>query len=68
MIPSKKFRENPPKSVESTEERKHQRGKKKTHENHNIEASIQTIKDSYRSSLPPQHPSLSQDLTMKLSS
>jgi hypothetical protein len=41
---------------------------KKTHENHNVKASIQTLKDPYKSSLPPQHLSLSQDLTMKLSS
>jgi hypothetical protein len=54
--------------MESTEERKHQKGTKKTHENHNTESSIQTMKDSYKSSLPAQHPSLSQDLTMKLSS
>jgi hypothetical protein len=41
---------------------------KKTHGNHNSKSSIQPRKSSTRSSLPPQHPSLSQDLTMKLSS
>jgi hypothetical protein len=32
------------------------------------ESSINTMKVHTRSSLPPDHPSLSQDLTMKLSS
>jgi hypothetical protein len=48
--------------------------KKKKWERHNpalrnhIESSIHTMKVYTRSSLPPDHPSLSQDLTMKLSS
>jgi hypothetical protein len=68
MIPSKKSGKNPLKSAESTAERKYQRGTKRPTENNNVEASIQTMKDSYRSSFPPQHPSLSQDLNMKPSS
>jgi hypothetical protein len=48
--------------------------KKEKRERHNqalrnhAESSIHTMKVHTRSSLPPDHPSLSQDLTMKLSS
>jgi hypothetical protein len=68
MTPQRNLKKTPLKSAESTGERKHQRGTKKTHRNHNSEFSIQPRKIRTRSSLPPQHPSLSQDLTMKLSS
>jgi hypothetical protein len=68
MIPSKKFEEKPSQIHGINRRTKTPKRHKKTHGNHNAKASIQTMKDSYRSSLPPQHPSLSQDLTMKLSS
>jgi hypothetical protein len=48
--------------------------KKEKRERHNqalrnhVESSIHTMKVHTRSSLPPDHPSLSQGLTMKLSS
>jgi hypothetical protein len=67
MIPSKKSREKPSQICGINRRMKTPKRHKKTHGNHNVEASIQTMKDSYRSSLPPQHPSLFQDLTMKLS-
>jgi hypothetical protein len=68
MISSKKSGEKPSQIRRINRRTKTPKRLKKTHENHNAEASIQTMKDSYRSSLPPQHPSLSQNLTMKLSS
>jgi hypothetical protein len=50
---------------------KHQKDKREQHiqalRNH-AESSIHTKEVHTRSSLPPDHPSLSQDLTMKLSS
>jgi hypothetical protein len=48
--------------------------KKEKQERHNqalrkhVESSIHTMKVHTRSNLPPDHPPLSQDLTMKLSS
>jgi hypothetical protein len=68
MISSKKSEENPSQIRGINRGMRTPKRNKKTHENHNAEASIQTMKDSYRSRLPPQHPSLSQDLTIKLSS
>jgi hypothetical protein len=68
MIPSKKSGEKPSQIYGINRRTKIPKKHKKTHGNHNAEASTQTMKDSYRSTFPPQHPSLSQDLTMKLSS
>jgi hypothetical protein len=68
MIASKKSGEKPSQIRGINQRTKTLKKQKKTHGNHNTEASIQTMKDSYWSSLPPQHPSLYQDLTVKLSS
>jgi hypothetical protein len=62
QIHHKKFGEKAPKSP-----------KRKMGEQHKAlrncaESSIHTMKVHTRSSLPPDHPSLSKDLTMKLSS
>jgi phage repressor protein C with HTH and peptisase S24 domain len=77
--PSKKSREKHPQIDKSSDERKNQekapkitkKGKRERHiqalRNH-AESSIHTKEVHTRSSLPPDHPSLSQDLTMKLSS
>jgi hypothetical protein len=79
MIPSKKSGEKHPQIVESSDERKTQekapkitkKGKWERHiqalRNH-AESSIRTKEVHTRSRLLPDHPSLSQDLTMKLSS
>jgi hypothetical protein len=79
MIPSKKSGEKRPQIDESSDERKTQEKalkitKKEKRERHiqalrnHTESSIHTKEAHTRSSLPPDHPSLSQDLTMKLSS
>jgi hypothetical protein len=58
MIPSKKYREKPTQIRRINRRTKTPKRHKKTHGNHNAEASIQTMKDSNRSSFPPQHPSI----------
>jgi hypothetical protein len=79
MIPSKKSREKCPQIDESSDERKTQEKapkitKKEKRERHiqalrnHAESSIHTKEVHTRSILPPDHPSLSQDLAMKLSS
>jgi hypothetical protein len=79
MIPSKKSGEKHPQIDESSDERKTQEKaskitKKEKQERHiqvlrnHAESSIHTKEVHTRSSLPPDHPSLSQDLTMKVSS
>jgi hypothetical protein len=54
MISSKKSREKPSQIRGINRRTKTPKRHKKTHGNHNTEASIQTMKDSYRFSLPPQ--------------
>jgi hypothetical protein len=79
MILSKKSGEKRPQIDESSDKRKTQEKapkitKKEKWERHiqalrnHAESSIHTKEVHTRSSLPPDHPSLSQDLTMKLSS
>jgi hypothetical protein len=79
MIPSKKSGEKRPQIDELSDERRSQEKapkitKKGKWERHNqalrnhAESSIHTKEVHTRSSLPPDHPSLPQDLTMKLSS
>jgi hypothetical protein len=79
MIPSKKSGEKRPQIDKSREERKPQEKapkitKKEKRERHiqtltnHVESSIHAAKVLTRSSLPPDHPTLSQDLTIKLSS
>jgi hypothetical protein len=79
MTPSKKSREKRPQIDESSDERKNQEKapkitKKEKRERHiqalrnHTESSIHTKEVHIRSSLAPDHPSFSQDLTMKLSS
>jgi hypothetical protein len=79
MIPSKKSGEKHPQIDELSDERRSQEKaqkitKKGKWERHNqalrnhAESSIHTKEVHTRSSLPPDHPSLSQDLTIKLSS
>jgi hypothetical protein len=79
MIPSKKSGEKCPQIDESHEERKPEEKapkitKKEERERHiqalrnHAESSIHTKEVHTRSSLPPEHPTLSQNLTMKLSS
>jgi hypothetical protein len=79
MITSKNFGEKCPQIDESSDERKTQEKamkitKKRKREGHiqasknHAESSIHTKEVHTRSSLPPDHPSLSQDLTIKLSS
>jgi hypothetical protein len=79
MIPSKKSGEKRPQIDESSDERKIQemapkitkKGKREIHkqalQNH-AESSVHTKEVHTRSSLSPDHPYLSQDPTMKLSS
>jgi hypothetical protein len=57
------FQEKTPKITKKEKREKH----KQALRNH-AESSIHTMKGSYKVYLPPNHPSLSQDLTMKLSS
>jgi hypothetical protein len=70
---------NPKSKVPKTHQENHQERApkittKKNREQHNkalrnhVESSIHTKKVNKRSSLPPDHPTLSQNLTMKLSS
>jgi hypothetical protein len=79
MTPSKKSEAKRPQIDESSEERKTQEKapiitKKEKRERHiqalrnHAESSIHTKEVHTRSSLPPDHPTLSQNLTMKLSS
>jgi hypothetical protein len=79
VIPSKKFREKRHQIDESSDERKSQekapkittkrkRGRHNQALRNHTESSIHTKEVHTRSSLPPNHPSLSQFLTMKLSS
>jgi hypothetical protein len=79
MIPSNKSGEKRPQIDESSDERKNQEKapkitKKEKWERHiqalrnHAESSIHTKEVHTRYSLPPDHPSLSQDITMKLSS
>jgi hypothetical protein len=71
QIPKSKVPETP---QENHQERAPKITTKNNREQHNkalrnhAESSIHTNKDHTRSSLPPDHPTLSQDLTMKLSS
>jgi hypothetical protein len=69
--PIKKRLENPATKIPRKDSENHQKGKTgettKALRNH-AESSIHTMKVHTRSSLPPNHPTLSQDLTMKLSS
>jgi hypothetical protein len=63
--------ESVPRKLPRKDSKNHQ--KRKTRENtkalrNHTKSSIHTMKVHTRSSLPPDHPSLSQDLTMKLSS
>jgi hypothetical protein len=76
VIPKKKIpQRNTSKSFSrKSQERALKITKKRKRERHNqtlrnhVESSIPTMKVHTSSSLPPDHPSLSQDLTMKLSS
>jgi hypothetical protein len=61
--PQEKHQERAPKITTKNNQEQHN----KTFRNH-AESSIHTTKVHTRSSLPPNHPTLSQDLTMKLSS
>jgi hypothetical protein len=63
QIDKRKFQEKAPKITE-----KEKREEQQEHLRNHAEPSIHTMKDHTRSSLPPQYSSLSQDLTMKLSS
>jgi hypothetical protein len=69
--PAKKRLQNFATKIPRKGSENHQKGKTgkttKALRNH-AESSIHTIQVHTRSSLPPDHPSLSQDLTMKLSS
>jgi hypothetical protein len=79
MIPSNKFGEKHPQIDEMSDEQKSQEKapiitKKENGRDNKIDlrnhakSSIHARKIHTRSSLPPDHPSLSKDLTMKLSS
>jgi hypothetical protein len=59
--------ENPRKDPENHQKNEEQEEHNQALRNH-AESSIHTKEVHTRSSLPPDHPSLSQDLTMKLSS
>jgi hypothetical protein len=69
--PSKKRSKTSPRKIQ---EKAPKITKKEKQEEHNqalrnhAESSTHTMKGSYNVYLPPDHPSLSQDLTMKLSS
>jgi hypothetical protein len=68
--PAKKCLQNSAKKIPRKGSENHQKGKMgettKALTNH-AKSSIHTMKVHTRSSLPPNHPTLSQDLTMKLS-
>jgi hypothetical protein len=61
--PHKNHQERAPKITKKEKRDRHNQALRK-----HAESSIDTMKVHTRSSLPPDHPSLSQDLTMKLSS
>jgi hypothetical protein len=65
--PPKASRENPKKELRKSPKREKRERHNQALRNH-TESSIHTKEVHTRSSLPPDHPSLSQDLTMKLSS
>jgi hypothetical protein len=69
--PAKKHLQNSATKIPRKGSENHQKGKMgettKALRNH-AESSIHTMKVHTRSSLPPNHPTISQDLTMKLSS
>jgi hypothetical protein len=69
--PAKKHFQNLPTKIPRKGSENHRKDKRDRHNqtlrNH-VESSIHTTKIHTRSSLPPDHTSLSQNLTMKLSS
>jgi hypothetical protein len=71
QIPKRKVSKRPQEIRQEEAPKITKKGQRERHNqalrNH-TESSIHTMKVHMRSSLPPNHPSLSQDLTMKLSS
>jgi hypothetical protein len=65
--PPKTSHENPKKELRKSPKKRKRERQQIAMRNH-AESSIHTMKVHTRSSLPPDHPSLSKDLTMKLSS
>jgi hypothetical protein len=65
--PPKASHENPKKELRKSPKREKRERHNQALRNH-AKSSIYTKEDHTRSSLPPDHPPLSQDLTMKLSS
>jgi hypothetical protein len=65
-MPPKLYHENPKKRLRKSKKRK--TGETTKALRNHAESSIHTMKAHTRSSLPPNHPNLSQDLNMKLSS